>query len=92
MLRSSLDQGEGLWVVPCRAIHTVGMRFTIDAIFLDRSLVVVGLMERVKPFRVGKVYRKTHSVLEVQAGVIAWSRTSLGDQLRLDSGTPTSGF
>lgn len=80
--RSGLAQGEGLWLVPCRSIHTFGMRFPIDAVFLDRSLRVVGLMERVRPFRLGKLFLKAHSVLELPAGTVAATGTRLGDQLR----------
>ena len=32
--RKSLDHGEGLWIKPCMGIHTFGMRFPIDVIFL----------------------------------------------------------
>jgi len=32
--RNSLASGEGLWIVPCEAIHTFGMRFPIDLVYL----------------------------------------------------------
>jgi len=31
---AGLAPGEGLWIAPCEAIHTFGMRFPIDVVFL----------------------------------------------------------
>ena len=39
--RRALDPGEGMLIVPARSIHTVGMRFAIDAVFIDRGGIVV---------------------------------------------------
>src|SRR5438132_14310260 len=30
-----LNPGEGLWLRPCRQIHMFGMRYAVDAVFLD---------------------------------------------------------
>lgn len=46
-----LAKGDWLWLKPCGAIHTVGMRFTIDVVFLDRQLRVVKVVCGVKPWR-----------------------------------------
>ena len=36
-------QGQGLWIVPCRGVHTLGMSFAIDAIYLSAESTVVHL-------------------------------------------------
>ena len=51
MGRTGLDSGEGLWIVPCRGIHTHGMAFSIDVLFLDRERAVVGAEENLPPGR-----------------------------------------
>jgi uncharacterized membrane protein (UPF0127 family) len=33
--RQGLEPGESLWIRPCNSIHTIGMKFPIDAVFLD---------------------------------------------------------
>ena len=33
--RESLGATEGLLLTPCKAVHTIGMRFPIDLIFID---------------------------------------------------------
>lgn len=82
--KKGLEPGEGLWIVPCSDIHSVGMRFRFDALFLDKDLKVVHLVEAMKPGRISRFVREAKSVLEVDAGVIAQSRTQLGDQLVFD--------
>ena len=32
---AAIADGEGLWIVPCRSVHTLGMRYPIDVAFLD---------------------------------------------------------
>lgn len=86
MGRGRLEVGEGLWITPCRAIHTFGMRFPIDAIYLDGDLRVVGVQEGVRPFRLGSFFRAARSVLETAPGSVAASGTEVGDQLAATTG------
>lgn len=69
--RSALEMREGLLLVPGGSIHTFGMRFPIDAVFLDRQLYVIGLRERIPPWRVAFAPAGTRLVLELRAGRIA---------------------
>ena len=80
-----LAPGDGLWIVPCNSIHSFGMRFTFDAIFLDRELRVVRLMPEMKPWRVSALVLAAHSVLELPAGTIVRSGTQMGDQLKIEA-------
>ena len=34
---SKLEPGEGLWIAPCEAVHSFGMKFAIDVVYLDRK-------------------------------------------------------
>ena len=79
--------GRGLWIVPSHGVHTIGMLFTIDVVFLDRAKRVVHLEEHVRPFRVSKISLKAHSVLEVPPHMIFRTNTQVGDHfdiLRFD--------
>ena len=51
---AAIAEGEGLWIVPCRSVHTLGMRYPIDVAFLDATGVVVGILEGLPPNRVGR--------------------------------------
>ena len=74
-----LAEGEGLWIEPCNSIHTWFMRFTIDAVFLDREGQVVKLASRMKPWRLTAIARKARGVLELPEGTIERTGTAVGD-------------
>jgi uncharacterized membrane protein (UPF0127 family) len=82
--KRSLAPGCGLFIVPSQAIHTVGMAFPIDVIFVDKKYSVVGLREAVPPFRITPMFWKALGVLELPAGTIRDSCTEVGDQLKVD--------
>lgn len=67
MLRKGLAPGEGLLLKNCAAIHCCFMRFSIDAVYLDGNLRVVGT-ETVKPWRLGGRFPGARHVLELEAG------------------------
>ena len=66
--RKSLGPEEGLWLERCNAIHMAGMRFAIDAIFLDREGRVVAVRENVRPWGIAGPVKGAREVLEVAAG------------------------
>lgn len=49
--RTGLPVGQALLIAPCRAIHTLGMRFPIDVRFYDRRGKLVRQTLGVKPGR-----------------------------------------
>jgi uncharacterized membrane protein (UPF0127 family) len=73
----------GLWIIPSRGVHTLGMRFPIDVIFLDRKRTVVHVEQNLRPWRVSRVIANARSVLELPAGTIATSHTRIGDQIEV---------
>jgi hypothetical protein len=75
--------GRGLWIVPSRGVHTIGMLFPIDLIFLGKDKEVVYTEEYVRPFRISKVSLKATSVLELPPHTIYRSGTKIGDQLEI---------
>lgn len=81
--RAALQSGEGLWIAPCEAVHCFFMKFTIDVLFLDKSLRVVKVRPSLKPWRIAASLR-AHSVLELPEGVIRSSATQPGDQLEFE--------
>jgi uncharacterized protein len=84
--RSGLAAGEGLHILPCKSVHCWFMRFPIDVIYLDREQRVVKTVPTLRPFRFSWGGRGAHSVLELPAGAIAATDTSIGDQVTFTSG------
>ena len=80
--RDSLPIGQALWIVPSASIHTYGMRFPIDVLYLDRNKRVRKLRRAMPPWRVS-LCLSAHFVLELPAGIIEQTNTQPGDQLIL---------
>jgi uncharacterized membrane protein (UPF0127 family) len=77
-----LNTGEGLWIYPTQAIHTWGMRFPIDLVFIDRRMRVRRIYHRLAPFRLTSLVWSAQSVLELPSGSLASTGTSVGDELQ----------
>ena len=74
--------GVGLLLPRCRSVHTLGMRFALDLIFLDRDDRVVGVVHAIGPGRV-VAERGASAVLELQAaGRGGGVRPAQGRELR----------
>lgn len=79
--KERIELETGLWIAPCEAVHTFGMKTAIDVIFLDRRSRVAKLVSNLKPRRIA-VCLKAASVLELGNGAIKQSEICIGDQLR----------
>src|SRR3984957_5140357 len=75
--------GRGLWIVPPRGVHTIGMMFPIDLIFLSKEKEVVHVEEHFRPFRISAVSLKATSVLELPPHTIYRTGTQVGDVLEI---------
>jgi uncharacterized membrane protein (UPF0127 family) len=82
----SLGLDEGLWIVPSHGIHTMGVLFPIDLIYLDDNLRVLHAVESFPTFRVSPLIPRTTSVLELPTHTIYSSQTQPGDQLLICAG------
>ncbi len=78
--RRELPAGEGLLIKPTFSIHTFFMRFPIDAVFLDRSGLVVDVVRRLKPWRTATRLR-ARAVLELAAGEAERITLRVGERL-----------
>jgi uncharacterized protein len=76
-----LRSDEGLWIVPSCGIHTIGLLFPIDLIYLDSNNEVIWIVEQLATFRIAPIVRKADSVLALKTGTVYSSNTSVGDQL-----------
>lgn len=79
---TGLAPGDGLWIIPCEAVHSFFMKFTIDVLYLDSKHKVKKIRPEMVPWRVSACLT-AHSVLELPAGTIARTGTQAGDQLEI---------
>lgn len=83
--RTGLEPSAGMLIIPSQAVHTIAMRFPIDVLFLDRKGRVVHVRSELLPNRITGLHWKARCVLELPAGVIARTSTSVGDQLLIEA-------
>jgi len=81
--RKSFSPDEALVITRCNSIHMLFMRFSIDVIFVDKRDRVVGLVERIKPFRLSPIFFQSQYAIEVSEGVIGLTKTAVGDQVEV---------
>ena len=89
---SDFRNGSGLWIVPSHGVHTLGMGFPIDVVYLDKAMTVVHVQGGVQPWRFTPVRTQAASVLELPCRTAADTRTSVGDKIQItianDGGVP----
>ena len=86
--RAALADGAALVLTPCFSVHTIGMRFSIDVVFLDARGRVKKIVRSLGPRRIAVAFGAS-AVVELAAGALLPADTlSIGDRLYL---TPESG-
>lgn len=80
--RPALGEGQGLLLHPCRAVHTFGMRYPIDCVYLSAGWQVLDVAADLEPNRFGPVVAGAAMVLELPAGIAAATGTKPGDFLQ----------
>ncbi|NLI13848.1 DUF192 domain-containing protein [Pelotomaculum propionicicum] len=83
MGRPYLSKGGAMILFPCSSIHTFFMNFPIDALFVDRNSIVIKTIENMKPSKISPVIKKSYMVVELPAGSLSSTRTSVGHHLEI---------
>jgi uncharacterized membrane protein (UPF0127 family) len=68
LVGAPLDPAAGLLISPCSSIHTLGMRYPIDVVFMDREARVLRVCPDVRAGRM-RFAPRARAVLELRSGV-----------------------
>lgn len=82
--RATVAPDEGMWIDGCSAVHTIGMRATIDLYFLDRDSRVLRIVSAIPPNRLAVSCRDAVSIVELGSGPDLGRDILVGDQLVLE--------
>lgn len=82
--------GEGLFLAPCRGVHTYWMRFPLDVLLIDEQGTVIGTHPRMPPGSRTPIYRAARYALELPTGAIDATGTAVGDRLTWKPVSPQS--
>jgi uncharacterized protein len=80
LFSSQLKENEGLLIAPCSSVHTFGMRYAIDLVFLDKQLTVVKTVKSLEPWRMA-ASNASNMVLELAANSLDTLNLTTGQQL-----------
>jgi len=81
LARPRMSAGEGLLLLDCSSVHTVGMTYPIDVAFLDADGTIVRRIPRLAPYRVGTGGPAAVHALELPAGRLDDTGTVAGVRL-----------
>ena len=88
--RASLSEGEGLIITSCNSIHSFGMRFAFDVLFLDADKTVVSYATNVGPSRNVDSESSAEYAVELPAGTINGKKIKIGDRLQWQEDSKSS--
>ena len=77
-----LGKGKALVIDSCSSIHTVGMNYDIDVLFVDSTDNVIKVINKMPASRFS-LCRKSSYVIELPAGTIEATGTVVGDKISL---------
>jgi len=78
--RAAFNETDGLLITPCSYVHTFGMKFDIDIVFIDKDNCVVGIRKGINKNKITGVLRAKHT-LELPAGKLTDLKIKIGDHL-----------
>ncbi len=79
--KSKIEEDQALCIKPCKSIHMLFMRFSIDVVFLDASGKVIGRIENLKPWRVSGYVKNSKTVIEMPCHSIKKKNIKLNDKI-----------
>ncbi len=80
---NNFEDFDGLLFENCKIIHSLFMKFSFDAVFLDPNFQVIALISEFKPFRISKFYKRAKYVLELPSGTIKEIGINLRDKFEV---------
>lgn len=81
MGRKKIPSGQGLLLSPCNSIHMCFMRFSIDAVYLDKDFRIKKIVENLKPWIGISMCLGAQATLELPAGDANKFGLKVGQQL-----------
>jgi len=78
--RPALSAKQGLLISPCRRIHTFGMQYPLDIVFIDSRGSITNICSSLRPNRQAHC-RQARFTLELFHGVTQQLKLQVGEQL-----------
>ncbi len=80
---ASPDPQKAFYLIPCAGVHTFGMKYPVDVVFLDGQGSVVQLVQNLSPNKMTRIIPAAKSALELSPDTIKASGIQIGDYLKV---------
>jgi len=81
LFKKPLENGEALLIRDCKSIHTIGMRYSIDVVFIDEGGKVISAIKDIPPWRFTPYITGARSVIEFRSGILKEKTLDVGDRI-----------
>jgi uncharacterized membrane protein (UPF0127 family) len=78
IFRKQLLTNEVFHIKPCNSVHTFGMKYAIDIVYLDKTGVILKIIKNMQRRRINWCF-KAHSVLEFNSNTSDLLAMQIGD-------------
>lgn len=82
--KTELKENEGLIIYPCNSVHTVGMKFSIDVIFVNEEDRVCKIIPDMKKTSFSPIVKGSRYVIEVESGFAKKYKVEVDDEILLE--------
>lgn len=79
-----LESQQGLLLKGCKQVHTFGMKFPIDVIFLSKEGAILHFENNMLPRQMSKYIKKAFYCLELKSGEIKEHQLKLNDHIEFE--------
>lgn len=84
MGKKSLSKETGLLIAPCQSIHMMFMRFSIDAVYIDKNFVIKKIVRNLKTWTGISICISAWGVIEINAGEAERLNLKVGEKLSVE--------
>ena len=84
MGKESLPRETGLLIAPCQSIHMMFMRFSIDAVYIDKNFVIKKIVPNLRTWTGISICINAWGVIEINAGEAERLNLKVGEKLSFE--------
>ncbi len=77
------DPQKAFYIDPCMGLHTLGMKYPIDVVFLNSERKVIKLLPNLSPNRITRIMLSAKCAIELPPNTLSRDLFQIGDQLKI---------
>lgn len=85
LFKDEIGDDEGLLILPCNQVHTIGMKFNIDVVFLSQAGEVLYFEKVMLPGKISPIIKGCKKVLELKEGTIRSKDIRIGKLIEFET-------